>query len=970
MRKFVSAALAAAIVVGMHAAVTAGASKVKPATVSAPGDVFDLPYLMRDLKNGLRVIVVPTDYPDIVSLQIPVQTGSRNEVEPGKSGFAHFFEHMMFRGTENYPPEVYKDILKNAGADQNAYTSDDLTNYHITATKADLEKILEIEADRFRNLSYTEDQFRTEALAVKGEYLKNFSNPIRQMLEKMRDAAYTTHTYKHTTMGFFEDIEAMPDQMEYSKVFFDRWYRPEKTAVIVVGDVDPEATFKLVKKYWGDWERGDYQVDIPAEPEADGPVYTHIEWEQPSQPWVMMAFHGPRFDPEKKDMAAMDLVSEVYFSQTSDIYQRLVNRDQLVDQLWTWFPNSKDPGLLLIAARLMDVEHAVDVRAAILDTLARARTELVDGDRLDDIKSNLRYAVTMEMDNSESIGSLLASYVHFERTPETLNETYRRYAELTPQDLVDYANRYFTDRNMVTTTLANQPEIAGIQDGPTLAARVAALADSEPADVRLVTLPSASAPLVDVAFLFNTGAAYDPPGKKGLAMLTAMMVTDGGSKKRNIDEINDAYYPMASGFGAQVDKEMTRLSGTVHRDRLDDWYALASEQLTTPGWREQDFERLRKRLVNMIRSDLVGNNDEELGKEALYGLVYGPDHPYGSLNYGATDDLETITLDDIKGFYAEHYVPANLTVGLAGGYPKTFIAQLRGDLARLPQGAAPARVALPLPAMPQGHTALVIEKETPGVAVSFGYPIDIVRGDEDWVALWLARSYIGEHRSSNSHLYQRIREVRGMNYGDYAYIEYFPRGMFQFHPSANLGRRQQIFQVWIRPLRNNNDAHFATRVAVHEMQKLIDEGISGEAFEATRNYLDKFVSLLTASQSRQLGYALDSDYYGIERFADYVRKELADLTADDVNRVIPKYLQTENMHFAFITSDADDLRDRLASNRPSPIEYNTPKPDLATEDAMIAQLPLGFARDDVETIAAEEVFTGKDKPLFAKTGRQ
>ena len=197
---------------------------------------------MRDLKNGLRVIVVKTEYPDIVTVQIPVQTGSRNEVEPGKSGFAHFFEHMMFRGTENYPPEVYKDILKNAGADQNAYTSDDLTNYHITATKADLEKILEIEADRFRNLSYTEEQFRTEAQAVKGEYLKNFSNPVRQMLEKMRDAAYTTHTYKHTTMGFFEDIEAMPEQMEYSRLFFSRWYRPEKTAVIVVGDVDPDDT--------------------------------------------------------------------------------------------------------------------------------------------------------------------------------------------------------------------------------------------------------------------------------------------------------------------------------------------------------------------------------------------------------------------------------------------------------------------------------------------------------------------------------------------------------------------------------------------------------------------------------------------------------------------------------------------------------------------------------------------------------
>ncbi|NNF66270.1 MAG: insulinase family protein, partial [Gammaproteobacteria bacterium] len=582
-----------------------------PATTAS--DVFDLPYLMKDLKNGLRVIVVKTDYPDIVSLQIPVQTGSRNEVEEGKSGFAHFFEHMMFRGTEKYPQDVYKAILKNAGADQNAYTSDDLTNYHMTFTKPDLEKMLELEADRFQNLSYTEEEFRTEALAVKGEYLKNFSNPVRQMLERIRDTAYTTHTYKHTTMGFVEDIDAMPDQMAYSKVFFERWYSPEKTAVIVVGDVDPQETFKLVKKYWGNWKSSNYEADIPQEPAAQGPKYDHLHWEQPSQPWIMVGFHGPRFDPSQKDMPAMDILSQIYFSQTSDIYKKLVTQNQMVDQLWAYFPDRKDPGLLIVAARLIDVEDTATVRADILDTIARARSELVDADRLTDIKSNQRYALTNRMDNSSSIGSLLASFVHFERTPETLNQVYYRYDELTPEDLRQYANQYFTDSNMVTVTLANETEIAGINDGPSLQQRVAALTNKAPADIQFVEMRSATAPLVDVSFLFNTGAAYDPPGKKGLAALTAAMISDGGSAKRSIDEINNAMYPIASGFGVQVDKEMIRLHGTMHRDNLAHWYALAGEQLLTPGWRESDFDRIKRRMINSINSDLVGNNDEELG---------------------------------------------------------------------------------------------------------------------------------------------------------------------------------------------------------------------------------------------------------------------------------------------------------------------------------------------------------------------
>ena len=156
---------------------------------AAAAKIFDMPYLMRDLDNGLRVIVVPTDYPDIVTIQIPVQTGSRNEIEPGKTGFAHFFEHMMFRGTEQYPAEAYAEILKKAGADQNAYTTDDYTNYYVTFTKDDLEKVIEVEADRFQRLKYTEEQFRTEALAVKGCLLYTSPSPRDGLLSRMPSSA-------------------------------------------------------------------------------------------------------------------------------------------------------------------------------------------------------------------------------------------------------------------------------------------------------------------------------------------------------------------------------------------------------------------------------------------------------------------------------------------------------------------------------------------------------------------------------------------------------------------------------------------------------------------------------------------------------------------------------------------------------------------------------------------------------------
>src|SRR5688500_16165552 len=302
------------------------------AFAQATGDILPFKAAEKTPPNGLKVIVVPTGFPNIVSLQIPVQTGSRNEVEPGKSGFAHFFEHMMFRGTKAYSPEAYNAIITKAGARQNAYTSDDLTNYHITFAKEDLEKILEIEADRFKNLSYSEEVFKTEARAVLGEYNKNSQSPIRKIIEVQREAAYSTHTYKHTTMGFIKDIEDMPNQYEYSKVFFSRWYRPEKATIIIAGDVDPAKAIALVEKYWGHWEQGTFSVEIPQETTHNGPVYAHVPWTSQTLPWVTVAFHGPSAF-QMQDQAAMDLMLDLSFGQTSDLYKRLVEQEQKVDQL-------------------------------------------------------------------------------------------------------------------------------------------------------------------------------------------------------------------------------------------------------------------------------------------------------------------------------------------------------------------------------------------------------------------------------------------------------------------------------------------------------------------------------------------------------------------------------------------------------------------------------------------------------------
>ncbi len=471
-----------------------------------------------------------------------------------------------------------------------------------------------------------------------------------------------------------------------------------------------------------------------------------------------------------------------------------------------------------------------------------------------------------------------------------------------------------------------------------------------------VLIPNRS-PLVSFRILFMAGSANDPKGEEGLASLTAAMIAEGGTRTKTYSEITDAMYPMATSFGWQVDKEMTVFSGTTHVDNLEKYYSLIREMLLDPGFRDDDFQRLKEEAINYLKNSLRGGNDEELGKEVLYTMIYPPAHSYGHQNIGAVGALEKMTIQDVRNFYQQHYTRANLVVGLAGGYPADFPQRVESDLAKLPTGAIDQLTAkLTQPRHTAGTKIEIVQRETRSTAISLGFPINVTRADKDWPALAVVASYFGQHRSSNSYLYQRLREARGLNYGDYAYIEYFPRGMFQFQPDANLGRHLQIFQIWIRPVEPQN-GHFVLRAALYEYDKLVREGMSQQAFESTREFLSKYVNVLTATQDDQLGYALDSRYYGIKDFPTYMREQLAKLTLADVNRAIRQYLKSDAMRIAIVTKDASGLRDAIVSNAPSPISYNAPKPkEITDEDKIIQAFKINVKAADVSVVPVDKVF--------------
>lgn len=427
----------------------------------APSDIFPFKLHETTLGNGFKVVVIPYDSPGTVAYYTVVRTGSRDEVEEGHSGFAHFFEHMMFRGTERVSAAAYTEKLKKMGADSNASTADDLTLYHIVGPASELETMMDLESDRFKGLKYEEDAFRTESKAVLGEYNKSVSNPVAPMFEKVRELAFQKHTYRHTTIGFLADVKAMPGYYDYSLGFFQRFYRPENCTLLVVGDVQPEKVFALAKKYYGDWKKGYVAPNVPVEPPQTEAKKAHIDWPNPTNPYLMVAYHIPSFAVPSSDTAALTLIDQLLFADSAPLYQDLVVKNQWVDFIRGGSDNGRDPGLFTVFGRV----KSEDLVPKVKETLDRYFRELqdkpVDLQRLERIKSHLRYGFAQGLDTPAAVAEQAAQAISTSGEIGAINASFEKIRAATPADIQRMAKSVFQTHNESTVTLSHKAAPAG-----------------------------------------------------------------------------------------------------------------------------------------------------------------------------------------------------------------------------------------------------------------------------------------------------------------------------------------------------------------------------------------------------------------------------------------------------------------------------------------------------------------------------
>jgi zinc protease len=464
-------------------------------------------------------------------------------------------------------------------------------------------------------------------------------------------------------------------------------------------------------------------------------------------------------------------------------------------------------------------------------------------------------------------------------------------------------------------------------------------------------------PLIAYNIWFKVGSVNDPKGKEGLAYITAEMLADASTKKNSYSSIIEELYPMATGYSAKVDKEMTTFRGVVHKDNLEKYNELFLNAILEPAFTDEDFSRIKNNTLNYIKNELRYSSDEELGKFSLYGFAF-ESTPYGHLTAGTVEGIESITLQDVKDFYKKYYNRNNYTIGLGGGFADDLVEKINTRLQTLPDTSINTKVEI-TPEPIKGLDVLLVEKENASTAISFGFPIDVLRGDDDFFALALFSSWFGEHRNQSSHLFQVIRAQRGLNYGDYSYIERFLNGGSLSKPDPNNPRSKQLFEVWIRPVQHIH-RHFALRAAMRELKDVVDNGMSKEAFETTKNFLSKYCLHWAETTSERLGYEIDSKFYGIEdggNYINYFRDKIKNLTLEQVNNAIKKHIQYKNIKIAMVTNNAEQFKNDLVNNTPSPITYESPKPaEVLEADKAISVFPLDIKAENVQIVPVDQMF--------------
>ena len=405
------------------------------------------------LDNGLTILTCEDHTVQTVSYQTFVNVGSRDEVKPGKTGLAHLFEHMMFRGTEKYPD--YDQALGNYGPETNAWTGNDCTDYFVDVKADYLEKVIEVEADRIRNLRFNNETFRTELGPVKEERRRfQVDDPDGFLGERFYELAYKKHTYHHPVIGWEEDLEKniqVEDGLEFKKTF----YSPGYCIISVAGNFDTDEVIEWIKKYYGDWKaQSPPDIQIPEEPPQREERVKEFVWKDSQiSPKLLIGYHGPDISVETNDFAALKIISKVWFLRSGRLTKKLYQDLQLVDRIWGNMEEQKDPGLFVISANLKKEKSLDQVKSVIFDEVEKLREEPVTPNELQKAKNSLKADLLYRLNRPHAVAGTIGFLETVGGDYHLIFKLQEKYKQITAKDVQEVAYRVLSPTNRTVVTL-------------------------------------------------------------------------------------------------------------------------------------------------------------------------------------------------------------------------------------------------------------------------------------------------------------------------------------------------------------------------------------------------------------------------------------------------------------------------------------------------------------------------------------
>ena len=790
---------ASALMLGLAAPAFAEAP-ASPAVAAAPVqqgvEVPPLGFTKRVLPNGLEVYSARDTDTSNVTVQVWYKVGSKDD-PAGRSGFAHLFEHLMFKATRNLPPETFDRLTEDVGGMNNAFTADDVTAYYETVPANHLQRMLFAEADRMGSLVVDEPTFVSERDVVKEEYRQRIlSSPYGRLFGLfVPETIYQDSPYRRPGIGSIEELNA--SAIDDVRRFHATYYRPDNAYLIVAGNFDQAQLDQWVDQYFAPLKNPSTPIPVNnvAEPEPAGPK--DVTFHAPNVPLPAVVLAWPTVKYADEDRAALTVLDGVLSTgESSRLYRSLVYDKQIAAQIGSTPDFAQQAGNLSAYAIMADGHEPDEGIAALRAEIARLRDQPISAAELQEAKNELVADALRSRETVDDRAVALGFALINTGDAAAADREVAQIQAVTAADVQRVARRYLTDQRAsviryLASDDANAPSVQKMNvDAPVKVADLAPagpqaallpeaertplpqptaeVAPATPAvadfrldnGMRVLVAPTDGLPLVSARLNFDAGSSDDPAGKAGVAALTAALLTQGTAAK-SAPEIATELEQLGANVGAAAGVDFSNVYVNAPANAFPQAVALMADLVRNPAFAAEELERQQAQTLDGLRVAL--SQPGSIAAQAVGRVVYG-DAPYGAPGSGTLETVPAITPADVSAFHAARYRPSDATLVFSGDITpeaaRALAEQAFGGWTAA--GAAPAAEANPAgPALPP--RIVVIDQPGAGQAAVVTAVRGVARADEAYYPLTVGNSLLGGGFSSR--LNQEIRIKRGLSYG-------------------------------------------------------------------------------------------------------------------------------------------------------------------------------------------------------------